>query len=84
MDTLKFGLSLYVMTYVGACFNLLTLSIFSWIAIFTAPRLYISHHALLDDVAGKAVGKVNQVKAKVMESLPGNMMPKTVLPSKEE
>ena len=84
MDTLKFGLSLYVMTYVGACFNLLTLSILSWIAIFTAPRLYISHHALLDDFAGKAAGKVYEVKAKVMESLPGNMMPKTVVPSKEE
>jgi len=84
VDTLKFGLSLYVMTYVGACFNLLTLVILSWIAIFTGPRLYISHHALLDELAGKAAGKVNQVKVKVMESLPGNIMPKTVVSSKEE
>ena len=83
MDTLKFGLSLYVMTYVGACFNLLTLAILSWIAIFTAHRLYISHHVLLDDLAGKAAGKVNQVKVTVMESLPGNMKPKIVV-SKEE
>ena len=69
METLKFGLGLYVMTYVGACFNLLTLSIFSWIAIFTAPRLYVSHQALLDELAKKAAGKVKQAKVKVMSSL---------------
>ena len=83
MDTLKFGLGLYVMTYVGACFNLLTLSIFSWIAIFTAPRLYVSHQALLDELAQKAAGKVKQAKVKVLESLPGNMKSKIVV-SKEE
>ena len=83
MDTLKFGLSLYVMTYVGACFNLLTLAILSWIAIFTAPRLYMNHHALLDELADKAAGKVNLVKIKVMESLPGNIKPKLMV-SKEE
>ena len=80
---MKFGLGLYVMTYVGACFNLLTLSIFSWIAIFTAPRLYVSHQALLDELTEKAAGKVKQVKVKVLESLPRNMKPKIEV-SKEE
>ena len=84
VDTLKFGLSLYVMTYVGACFNLLTLSIFSWIAVFTVPRLYVSHQDLLDELAEKAAGKVNQVKVKVLESLPGNVKQKIVVESKEE
>ena len=83
MDTLKFGLSLYVMTYVGAFFNLLTLAILTWIGVFTAPRLYMSHQAELDELAGKAVGKVNEVKTKVMESLPVAIKPKIVV-SKEE
>ena len=77
-------MSLYVMTYVGACFNLLTLSIFSWIAIFTVPRLYVSHQALLDEVANKAARKVMQVKSKVSESLPSNTQPKTVVVSKSK
>ena len=37
MDTLKFGLCLYVLTYVGAWFNALTLVILAWIAVFTLP-----------------------------------------------
>ena len=83
MDTLKFGLSLYVMTYVGAFFNLLTLAILAWIGVFTAPRLYMSHQVELDELAGKAVGKVKEVKTKVLESLPVAIKPKIVV-SKEE
>ena len=84
MDTLKFSTSLYVMTYVGACFNLLTLSIFTWIAIFTVPKLYVDHQVLLDEMANKVAGKVKQMKVKVLESLPGNIQPKIVVPSKKE
>ena len=84
MDTLKFSTSLYVMTYVGACFNLLTLSIFTWITIFTVPKLYVDHQVLLDEMANKVAGKVKQMKVKVLELLPGNIQPKIVVPSKKE
>merc|ERR1719505_108772 len=76
VDTLKFGLCLYVLTYVGAWFNALTLVILAWIGIFTLPKLYLNNQVAVDEVVGKAAGQVNEVKAKVVEALPANMKPK--------
>merc|ERR1711953_324256 len=76
VDTLKFGLCLYVLTYVGAWFNALTLVILTWIGVFTLPKLYLNNQAAVDEVVGKVAGQVNEVKAKVVEALPANMKPK--------
>merc|ERR1712126_419382 len=76
VDTLKFGLCLYVLTYVGAWFNALTLVILAWIGVFTLPKLYLNNQAAVDEVMVKVVGQVNEVKAKVVEALPANMKPK--------
>jgi len=76
VDTLKFGLCLYVLTYVGAWFNALTLVILAWIGIFTLPKLYLNNQVAVDEVVGKVAGQVNEVKAKVVEALPANMKPK--------
>ena len=76
VDTLKFGLCLYVLTYVGAWFNALTLVILAWIGVFTLPKLYLNNQAAVDEVVGKVAGQVNEVKAKVVEALPANMKPK--------
>ena len=76
METLKFGLSLYVLTYVGAWFNALSLVILAWIGVFTLPKLYLNNQAAVDEVVGKVAGQVNEVKAKVVEALPANMKPK--------
>merc|ERR1712018_709031 len=61
VDTLKFGLCLYVLTYVGAWFNALTLVILAWIGVFTLPKLYLNNQAVV---------------AEVVEALPANMKPK--------
>merc|ERR1712013_923363 len=76
VDTLKSGLCLYVLTYVGAWFNALTLVILSWIGVFPLPKLYLNNQAAVDEVVGKVAGQVNEVKAKVVEALPANMKPK--------
>ena len=73
---MKFGLCLYVLTYVGAWFNALTLVILAWIGVFTLPKLYLINQAAVDKVVGKVAGQVNEVKAKMVEALPANMKPK--------
>jgi hypothetical protein len=70
VDTIKFGLSLWLLTYVGAWFNALTLVILGWVAFFTLPKLYINNQAQVDEVVGKVMAQVDEVKAKVVALIP--------------
>jgi len=75
VDTLKFGLCLYLLTFLGAWFNALTLVTLAWVAAFTLPKLYLNNQAAVDEVVAKVVGQVEEVKAKVVEALPAAMRP---------
>jgi len=70
VDTIKFGLSLWLLTYVGSWFNALTLVIIAWIVAFTAPKLYLNNQAQVDDVIDKVMAKVEEVKGKVLALIP--------------
>jgi len=70
VDTIKFGLSLWLLTYIGAWFNALTLVILAWVAFFTLPKLYVNNQAQVDEVVGKVMAQVNEVKAKVVALIP--------------
>merc|ERR1712180_34927 len=70
VDTIKFGLSLWLLTYLGAWFNALTLVILGWVAFFTLPKLYVNNQAQVDEVVGKVMAQVNEVKAKVVALIP--------------
>jgi len=70
VDTIKFGLSLWLLTYLGAWFNALTLVIIGWVAFFTLPKLYINNQAQVDEVVGKVMTQLEEVKAKVVALIP--------------
>eukprot|EP00092_Neocalanus_flemingeri_P016785 GFUD01018154.1.p1 GENE.GFUD01018154.1~~GFUD01018154.1.p1 ORF type:complete len:193 (+),score=50.91 GFUD01018154.1:53-631(+) len=70
VDTIKFGLSLWLLTYLGSWFNFLTLIILAWLTLFTAPKLYINNQAQVDEVVGKVMAQVEEVKAKVVALIP--------------
>ena len=38
-DSVKLGLSLWFLTYVGSWFNAMTLLILSWVGLFTLPKV---------------------------------------------
>ena len=38
-DSLKFGLSLWFLTYIGSWFNAMTLTIMFWTSLFTIPKV---------------------------------------------
>ena len=46
LDSIKFGLSLWVLTYIGSWFNAMTLIIMAWVGLFTIPK--VSREMLLD------------------------------------
>jgi len=70
VDTIKFGLSLWLLTYLGSWFNFLTLIILGWLGLFTLPKLYINNQAQVDEVVGKVMAQVEEVKGKVVALIP--------------
>jgi len=68
-DTLKFGVSIWMLSYIGECFNGLSLLILSVVVGFTAPPVYkkyeteINQH--IDLATKKATMTLNQIKSKI-------------------
>jgi len=68
-DTLKFGVSIWMLSYIGECFNGLSLLILSVVVGFTAPPVYkkyeteINQH--IDLATKKAAMTLNQIKSKI-------------------
>ncbi|KAJ0175378.1 hypothetical protein K1T71_008537 [Dendrolimus kikuchii] len=70
VDSLKFGVLLWCLTYVGACFNGITLIILGWIALFTLPKAYEMNKAQVDANLELARAKINDITAKVRAAVP--------------
>ena len=43
IDTGKFTISLYCLTYIGSWFSLLTVVIIAWTGLFTLPKVYLNN-----------------------------------------
>jgi len=65
-DSLKFGVAMYCITYIGSLCNLLTIITFAWITLFTFPRLYTDNKEAIDSLVEKMFEQVEQVKSKTM------------------
>ncbi|XP_055388104.1 clustered-asparagine-rich protein-like isoform X2 [Condylostylus longicornis] len=48
VDSLKFGVILWVLTYVGSWFNGMTLVILAYISIFSLPKIYEQNKQIID------------------------------------
>ncbi|XP_060803642.1 reticulon-3 isoform X2 [Amyelois transitella] len=70
VDSLKFGVLLWCLTYVGACFNGITLIILGWIALFTLPKAYEMNKQQVDANLELARAKINEISAKVRAAVP--------------
>jgi len=75
IDTLKFGMSLWCLTYIGSWFNAITLVILAWIAAFTIPKAYIMNQDKADEVIGKVKAQLDEIKSKVMAMIPVKASP---------
>ncbi|KAM9224799.1 reticulon-2 isoform 2-T2 [Dugong dugon] len=56
VDSLKLALFFYILTFVGAVFNGLTLLILGVIGVFTFPLLYRQHKVQIDQIRAKIPG----------------------------
>ena len=64
-----------MLTYIGSWFNMLTLVILAWIALFATPKLYQQNQAQVDQVLGQVMAQVEDAKAKVLALIPNKAVP---------
>ncbi|XP_076100486.1 reticulon-1-A-like isoform X2 [Mytilus galloprovincialis] len=70
VDSMKFALLLWVLTYIGSWFNGMTLIIMGLVAIFTLPKVYETYKVQIDNYVSMACDQVCKVKAQVVAKLP--------------
>lgn len=70
VDSVKFALVLWALTYVGSWFNGLTLVILGVIGLFSLPKVYETHQEKIDQNVDLVRGKINDIVDKVQAVLP--------------
>lgn len=73
VDSIKFGLLLWVLSYVGAWFSALTLIIVGVIVVFSVPRLYEDHQEKVDEYVRLARTQVGAIIEKAKSKLPAKL-----------
>lgn len=69
VETAKHALIFWILTYVGACFNLITLVIMLFVIAFTAPRIYEQFQPQFDNLGALLKAHLGEVYKKVMEKV---------------
>ncbi|XP_072885078.1 uncharacterized protein [Hemitrygon akajei] len=72
LDSLKFGVLLWLLTYIGALFNGLTLTILVVVGAFIVPLVYRKHKVQINQYLGLLRGQIKDVTAKIQSKLPGS------------
>ncbi|XP_060687490.1 reticulon-4-like isoform X2 [Hemiscyllium ocellatum] len=71
IDSLKFSALMWLLTYVGALFNGLSLLIIGLVAVFSIPVVYERHQAQIDHYIGIASKQIRDITAKIQTKIPG-------------
>lgn len=75
LDSIKFGLSLWVLTYIGSWFNAMTLILLSWVGLFSIPKIYLNNKTQIDPVLDKVKAQLNEISGKVTAMIPQQAKP---------
>jgi len=70
VDSIKFGVLLWTLTYLGAWFNGMTLIIIAWVALFTLPKVYEANKTQIDANLETVRTKLAEITAKVKAAIP--------------
>lgn len=70
LDSVKFGLSLWVLTYIGSWFNAMTLILMAWVGLFTVPKIYLLNKTQIDPVLEKVKAQLSEISGKVTAMIP--------------
>jgi len=70
IDSLKFVVFFWCLTYVGSWFNGLTLVILGYLAFFSLPKVYEMHKAQIDQYLNLVFGQISEIVNKVKAKIP--------------
>lgn len=70
VDSMKFGLLLWLLTYIGAWFNGMTLIILCVVGVFTLPKVYEVYKVQIDEAMALLKNKLQLIIKQVQEKLP--------------
>lgn len=70
VDSVKFGILLWVATYVGSMFNGITLVIIAVILLFTVPKVYETYQVQIDQQVDLLKGHLNNVISMIQAKVP--------------
>ncbi|XP_015276049.1 PREDICTED: reticulon-3-like isoform X1 [Gekko japonicus] len=76
VDSLKLAVVMWLMTYVGAIFNGITLLILAELLVFSMPVVYEKYKTQIDHYVGIARDQIKSVVTKVQAKVPGVMKKK--------
>ncbi|XP_066535127.1 reticulon-1a isoform X2 [Hoplias malabaricus] len=71
VDSIKFAVLMWLLTYVGALFNGLTLLILAVVSMFSMPVVYEKYQTQIDQYLGLVRTQVNSIMGKIREKVPG-------------
>jgi len=70
VDSIKFAVMLWLLTYIGGWFNGLTLVILAFIGLFSLPKVYELHQEKIDNYIDLVNKQVKDVMAKIQAKVP--------------
>ncbi|KAM9364664.1 LOW QUALITY PROTEIN: reticulon-4b [Pholidichthys leucotaenia] len=71
VDSIKFAVLMWILTYVGALFNGLTLLILGLIGVFSCPIIYEKHQTQIDHYLSLVNSQIKDIVGKVQAKVPG-------------
>ncbi|CAB1460231.1 unnamed protein product [Pleuronectes platessa] len=71
VDSIKFAVLMWILTYVGGLFNGLTLIILGLIAAFSCPIVYEKHQVQIDHYVGLVNNQVQSIVGTIQAKVPG-------------
>merc|ERR1712122_16285 len=76
LESIKFAVAMYLLTYIGALMNGLTIVTLAWIGIFSLPRVYRDNQKQIDEAINPLKSKLEDLQDKLQSSLPASIVGK--------
>lgn len=73
IESLKFSVAMYLLTYIGALVNGLTIVTLAWVGIFSLPRVYRDNQKQIDDAILPLKSKLDDLQAKIQAAIPASI-----------
>merc|ERR1712228_955486 len=76
VESVKFAVLMYLLTYIGAMMNGLTIVTLAWVGAFSLPRVYRDNQKQIDEAINPLKSKLEDLQAKLQSSLPASIVGK--------